>query len=555
MPNHKVRDFDMSTESMASQTDMLRSLARYELMQSNHKDAGSHMAAYLRDQLEDLKRKVEEINTLVAFGWRDDMSGFLVGDRLYHKDGTVRKVLVGAGAGKFAPHLPAPKGSLERYASAINFMYNREGAQHWQYAVCSGWGSILTPFGEDLYKGLLVAIQGGDSGKGKTTACYASLYAFGTAEKMALKSEEGFTQNGLWAFLGVFNNLPVLLDELTDMDGPTFSTLAYGISRGEEKVRLTSKGGVVGFANTAVWRMSPFVTGNRDFHGLLATNQANSQAEAVRLIQISVDRYPVVRLHESDQIEAELVQSAVDTMKANAGSAGDAMLRHVVTHQRQMADAVRDMMNRLAEHIPGPKHRFYRNHGACTLVIAKVAKDLGIVDFDIDKLFEFTVQMLRDLAETVADNNTVSSEDAFNRMMVELSGRILVTQEFRSRTNTKNGPESPRNRVTGEVAGRMVLGSTTSKECAGYLFISHKEARDWCMANRVDLNAMLDQLDQKTALIKRHDKVVMTRGTDMAFSGQVRCFVVDYTKLDSNSLTLVSTNTNVELGGKAVGDV
>lgn len=554
MPNHKVRDFDMSTESMASQTDMLRAMARYELMQSNHKDSGSHMAAYLRDQLEALKRNVEEVNTLTSFGWRPDMSGFLLGDRLYYKDGTIRKVLVGSGAGKFAPNLAPAKGTLERYASAINFMYNREGAEHWQYAVCSGWGSILTPFGEDLYKGLLVAIQGGDSGKGKTTACYASLYAFGNAEKMALKSEDGFTQNGLWAFMGVFNNLPVLLDELTDMDGPTFSTLAYGISRGEEKVRMTSKGGVVGFANTAVWRMSPFVTGNKDFHGLLATNQANSQAEAVRLIQISVDRYPVVRLHETEQIEAELVQSAVDAMKANAGAAGDAMLRHVVTHQRQMADAVRDMMNRLAEHIPGTKYRFYRNHGACTLVMAKVARDLGVVDFDLDKMFDFTVRMLKDLAETVAVTNTVTAEDAFSRMMSALSNRILVTQEFRDKRN-KSGPETPRNRPTGEIAGRFVLGSTSVKEHAGHVILSQKEARDWCMTNRVDFNAMLDSLDQRMALVKRHDKLVLTRGTDVSFTGQVRCFIVDSNKLDKDALTLVSNNPNADVGGKAVGDV
>lgn len=554
MPNHKVRDFDMSTESMASQTDMLRALARYELMQSNHKDSGSHMAAYLRDQLEALKRNVEEVNTLTSFGWRPDMSGFLVGDRLYCKDGTVRKVLVGGGAAKFSPYLPAPRGTVERYASALNFMYNRDGMQHWQYAVCSGWGSVLTPFGEELFKGLLVALTGGDSGKGKTTACYASLYAFGDAERMTLKSEEGFTQNALWATLGAYNNVPILLDELTNMDGPTFSSAAYGVSRGEEKVRLTSKGGTVGFANTSVWRMSPFVTGNRDFHGLLATNQANSQAEAVRLVQITVDRYAVVPLHADPQREAELVQAAVDSMKANAGAAGDAMMRYVVTHQRQLADAVRDMMNRLAEHIPGTKYRFYRNHGACTLVMASVAKELGVVDFDLDALFQFTVKLLAELAETVAVTNTVTTEDAFSRMMSALSNRILVTQEFRDKRN-KSGPETPRNRLTGEIAGRFVLGSNSVRDHAGHVIISQKEARDWCMANRVDFNAMLDSIEQRQALVKRTDKLVLTRGTDVSFTGQVRCFIVDSNKLDKDSLTLVSNNAAEDIGGKAVGDV
>ena len=554
LPNHKVRDFDMPTEAMASQTDMLRCLAKYELMQSNHKEAGSHMAAYLRDQLEQLKRTVDEVNTLTTFGWRDDMSGFLIGDRLYHKDGTVRKVLVGGYASKYKVALPDPRGTVERYASALNFMYNRPGAEHWQYAICSGFGSILSPFGEDLYRGLLVALSGGDSGKGKTTVCFSALYAFGNANEMALKSDKGSTENALWSTMGAFNNLPILLDELTSMESAKFSDMAYGVSRGEEKVRMTSKGGVVTFAHTSTWCMSPFVTGNKDFHGLLAANQANSQAEAVRLIQIQVDRYPVISIDPDSQQESVLVQQCVDTMKANMGCAGDLFLRHVVTHQRQIADAVRDTMAELTKHLPDTKYRFYRNHAACTLVAAKIAKNLGIIDFDLDALFAFSVTMLTDLAETVTATNTVSSEDAFSRMMGELSGRILVTQEFRDR-GSKNGPETPRNRVNGVVAGRYVMGSTTAKTHAGHIFISQKEARDWCMANRVDYNAMIATLEAKQALVKKSDKLVLTRGTDMPFSGQVRCFVVDSLKLDANALTLVSNTPTNDVGEKAVGEV
>lgn len=555
LPNYKVRDFEMSTEALASQTDMLRSLAKYELTQSNHKDAGAHMSAYLRDQLEDLKRRVEEVNTLTSFGWRDDMSSFLIGDRLYHKDGTVRQVLVGGHAGRYKAALPEPKGSVERYASALNFMYNRPGAEHWQYAVCSGWGSTLTPFGEDLYRGLLVALSGGDTGRGKTTVCYASLYAFGRADDMSLKSDKGYTDNALWSTMGAFNNLTILLDELTSMDPAKFSEVAYGVSRGEEKVRMTSKGGVVTFASNSTWAMAPFITGNKDFHGLLAANQANSQAEAVRLIQITVDRYPTLKLDEDPQREADLVQSAVDAMKANMGSAGDAMIRYIVTHQRQIADEVRSTMNKLTTVLPSARHRFYRNHAACTLTVAKLAKELGVIDFDLDRLFEFAVTLLTELAETVSVTNTVRIEDAFNRLMTSMSDRIVVTQEFRTRANNRGGPETPRHRIHGAVAGRMVLGSSTEKTYAGWLCISQKEARDWCLANRVDYNAMLDSLDSRGTLLRRHEKLVLTRGTDLGFSGQTRCFVVDYTKLDGNSLTLVSTNANNDLDSESEAEV
>ena len=551
MPDHKVRDFEMPYECMASQTDMLRALAKYELMHSNHKNAGVHMAAYLRDQLEDLKRKVEEVNTLTSFGWKDNGSAFLIGDRLYHKDGSVRKVLVGGNAGRFTSSMAAPRGSVSGYASGLNFMYNRPGMEHWQYAVCSGWGSVLTPFCEELFKGLLVALSGGDSGKGKTTACYASLYAFGDAEKMTLKSKEGFTTNALWAFLGAYNNVPVLLDELTNMDGAMFSDVAYGVSRGEEKVRLQSKGGSVGFANTIQWRMSPFVTGNKDFHGLLATTQANSQAEAVRLIQINVDRYPVVRLHADAQVEAEMVHQAIDAMKANSGAAGDAMMRYVVTHQRELTDMIRETMGALTHYLPGTKYRFYRNHGACTIVMAKVAKDLGIIDFDLQRLFEFTVTLLTQLAESVNETNTVSMEDAFSRMMATLASRVVVTSEFRDKRH-KSGPETPRNRVIGEIAGRYVLGTPSNREHAGYIMLNQKDVRDWCMQNRTDFNSMLDQLERDGALVKRTDKITLTRGTDIP-TVQARCIVVNALKLDRDAVTLVQPNSATD--GAQVGAV
>ena len=553
LPNKKVRDFEMSHEAMASQTDMLRALAKYELTQSNHKDAGSHMAAYLRDQLEALKRQVDEVNTLTNFGWKNDGTAFLVGNRLYSNDGSVRQVLLGGAAARYASSLYAPRGTLPGYAKAMNFMYNRPGMEHWQYAICSGWGSILTPMCEELYKGLLVALRGGDSGKGKTTCCYASLYAFGNAEGMSLKSKDGFTYNALWAVLGAFNNLPVLLDELTNMDAAMFSDLAYGVSNGQEKIRLTSKGGSVGFANTIQWQLAPFVTGNRDFHGLLATTQANSQAEAVRLVQINVDTYPVVRLDDDPQSEAQIAQDCIDAMKANSGCAGDAMVRYVVQNTKAVTDEVRARVSELAQHLPDTKYRFYRAHGACTLTMARVAKDLGIIEFDLDRLFQFTVGLLKELAETVTAVNTVTMEDAFSRMMAELASRIIVTHEFRDARN-KNGPETPRNRVQGAVAGRYVLGSSSSKDCAGYIMLNQKEVRDWCMRNRTDYNAMIDQLDRDEALVKRMDKITLTRGTDVP-TVQARCVVVNSFKLDKDALTLVSSNTHGSSGDKAVATV
>jgi hypothetical protein len=547
LPDKRIRDFEIPGDSVASNTDMLRAMAKYELTQSNHKDAGNHMAAYLRDQLQALKTQVEEVSTMTAYGWKNDQTAFLLGDTLYGCDGTERRVLLGGSAKHFAKNF-TPKGSLQKYSSALNFLYNRKQSEMYQYIICAGWGSLLTPLCEDLYKGLLLAIQGGKTGQGKTTACHAAMYAFGYAPRMTLNSKDGATHNALYAFLGAFNNLPILFDELTNMEPQLFSDLAYGVSNGKEKERLQSRGGTVGFANSSEWGCSPYVTGNRDFHGLLAATQANSQAEAVRLIQINADRFPRVPLLESAVEEHSLVADAMKTMQENSGMAGAAMVKYVVTNYKTVMNELRQVAMDMSEVLPDAKYRFYRAHSACTLVMARIAKDLGIVEFDLDGMKAFTYTLVGDLANTVMITNSVTEEEAFNRMMSSVASRILVTNEYRDKRDGR-GPESPRNRIIGEIAGRYILGSNNEKILAGNMAISQKEIRDWCIKNRYDYNVMLDKLDKDGVLLKKGEKFTLTRGTDYP-TVQQRCIVVDMHKLDIDgvvsTLTLVANEVDRE---------
>ena len=566
LPDKRIRDFEISGESVASPTDLLRAMARYELTKSNHKNAGEHMAAYLLDQLQSLKRSITETNTMTAFGWKDEHKSFLIGETLYLQDGTERKVLVGGNAKERAATFKNSRGSLEGYAEAMNFMYNRPEAVHWQYAICAGWGSLVSHHCEDLYKGLILALQGGKSGRGKTTACHAALAAFGNPEKMTLNSKEGFTTNALWATLGVYNNIPVLADELTNMEAGVFSDVAYGVSNGQDKVRLTSKGGGVVFAKSSEWRLNVYVTGNRDFYGLLAANQANSQAEAVRLIQLNVDRYDSLMLVDrADYAATEegedswrsasamVAAENIKKMTANSGHAGAAMVKYILANEAEVYRDMQTMLGKFTEVLSNPKFRFYRAHSACTIVIAKIAKKLGIIEFDIRELYKFTVNLLRELAESVNENNTVSSEDAFQRMVGMLSQRIIVTTECRDSRDGR-GPETPRNRVNGPIAGRYILGTANSKELAGRLILSQKEVRDWCMANRMDYHSIVTSLKDDGALVSQGEKFVITRGTDCT-SQQTRCIVVDTRRLNAESTTPVLSLVSNQFDGDAVNDV
>ena len=552
LPDKRTREFEIDTQLLASPQKLIEGFAKHELLPTNHKDASMHMTAYLRDSLEKLKSEAEELNTYTSFGWIDNYQGFLIGDRLYFKDGSVRKVLIGSYARDKAVAFPTPTGTLEGYSKALNFLYARQGMEPMQYVVAAGFGSVLAPLGDSMYKGLVFAVVGEETAKGKTTVCWASLYAFGDADRMSLKTEDNATVNARYARMGTYRNIPMLIDEVTNVEPAELSKFAYSVSLGQEKERLTVGKGSSGvrFAESQTWAMNLFMTANKDMHAALASNQSNTQAEAVRLIQIKIDRYDTPKLNMSE------VEGAKKQMQINQGVAGDVFLRYVVSNLDHVMERMTKWGIRLETDMPDVKYRFYRNHAICSFTAVEITNELGITNFDIEELYKFVQELFIELAASVKEQNTITPEDALNRMLNELSPRILVTTEYRDGRDTR-GPEDT-NRITGPVAGRRIMGNQATKDHAltGKLYLVKKEIQDWCLKHRVDYKHMMDAAMVQGVAFDVKDKFNVGRGTRVS-AGQHRCVCIDMLKLenagaDPNKLV---THRNIKLeGSQAAND-
>jgi hypothetical protein len=552
LPDKRTRDFEIETQVLASNQRTIEALAKYELVPTNHKDSAMHMTAYLRDSLQKLMREAEELNTYTSFGWHDDFRAFLIGDRLYHNDGTVRKVLIGGKAVEKAEAFPTPRGSLAGYSKALNFLYNRADMIHMQYTIASVFGSILTPLGDTLYKGLLFAIISGDTAKGKTTACWAGLFAFGDADKMSLKGKDGSTPNARYARMAVYKNLPMLIDEVTNIKAEDWSEFAYITSLGQEKERMTLGRGNSGvtFAEVQTWAMTPFVTANTNLHSLLATRQGNTQAEAVRMIQIDVDRHKI-----PDMSIAE-VETAMKQMSINKGAAGDAFVQYVVCNLESVLERIAKWGKRIQEDIPDVKYRYYRNQGICAMVGLEIMRELKVCDFDQEGVYSFMVDLFHELAFNVAEQNTLSPEDAFHRMLNDLSPKILVTTEYRDGRDSR-GPEDTKT-INGSVSGRYILGNSTMKDdlLCGKLFLIKKDIQDWCLKNRIDFKRMMSTVMGNNVASEPKDKFNVGRGTRIS-AGQHKCIEIDMAKLEAQGVSTpkltVHTGTKIE-GSQVVND-
>lgn len=527
LPKGEVREFTIPGGLIGiGGNKLLEYLGTFEIMAGNANDSIKNMSCYLKDEVGRLMNSSDVMNTYSHFGWQQDYS-FLIGTRLYTPDGGLTEVLVSGAAADYVKVFPEPRGSVESYAKKINSIYNREGMEPMQYMICSLWAAPLVTLCDSMYNGIPCVLSGTQSGKGKTTAALAALYAYGRPMPgMAFSGREGATGNAQANFLGTLRNLPVLFDEVTNKGSRELSELCYSLSSGVEKMRMKASGGTVRIADRNEWRTHTALTGNTQITARLATN-GDTEAEVMRIFEINVDACNIPSL------DPMAVASQVSAMEEDMGAAGDAFLRYVVTHRADVHDLIFQTYDDLkadADLMAQPRYRFYRNHMVCTLAAAKIMKQLGAMDFDIAALTKFALEAARMLFQRTQEANTLSAVDALGLMLNDLSPMIIQTPTYDIKsTEPRYNVHSPQG-----IVGRAIRGTPTMKDpwLDNVLFLSSSAVRNWCNENRVSVEYLASCLVAGKVLVDRRSRCSLGKNTNITTS-QCRCWKIDLTAMDN----------------------
>ena len=530
-PEGTVREFQLAGALIgAGSTELMKFLGKYGVVATNHKDAGKYMHAYLKDFVNALTETTTAITTHGGFGWQSDGS-FLIGDRLYKANGSVSQVLLAGLAKKQEDSFPAPVGTVEEYAKSLNWIYNRDGMEPLQYMICSLIASPLAQLCESTYNGIPCALTGASSGKGKTTACFVGLYAYGRAvPNLCIAGAQGATVRAQATFLGTLGSLPMVFDEITNMDARSMSSLCYSLSNGVEPMRLRAGNGGVEFSNRESWRLHTAITGNTSIKERLSAN-GNVQAEAMRVLEINVDEYNIPTL------DPLLVAKEVNKIEENLGCAGHEFVKYVVSHKKAVKQLILSTMESFqgkGEVLIEPRYRFFRNHVACTLAAAKILKDeLHIIDFDLDKLANFAVGMLE--ANTKSDKELAMTDpmDALERLLDALSPRIFTTERYMPMEGfppyTIICPQG--------MVGRAIRATNRNnrdKEFNNTMLVSVSAIKDWCVENRVNYRALRDSLIKVGAILEGDKRFTLGKGTTFT-TPQQRCWLLDLKKIQGEN--------------------
>lgn len=259
------------------------------------KQAAQLQDVFMPEFLSQLQRARAANQIAGRCGWTDDQSGFVLGTRLFSK-------------GKIEHVRPATAPEeMEAYHSAGDeiswrraFDVTLSGGTDRQAVLALAIAAPLMVFtGLD---GVLLNAYSPESGVGKSTLCDAALSIWGSPNK--LRKDFRDTANATFKLASIVGNLPMVVDEFTNVEGRALSDYIYTITQGREKHRLTADSKLN--ASSSRWCLPTIVTSNNSVHEKLQAYRADAVAEAARVFELRLKPLNV-SMDEMGRIKLELL--------------------------------------------------------------------------------------------------------------------------------------------------------------------------------------------------------------------------------------------------------
>lgn len=169
--------------------------------------------------------------------------------------------------------------------------------------------------------GVLLNAWSPESGVGKSTLCDAVLSVWGSPKR--LRKDFRDTPAATFHLAGVSGNMPMVVDEFTNVEGKALSDYVYTITQGRERHRMSSDAKVRANANR--WCLAAIATSNSSVHGKLQAFRQDATAEAARVFELRI--HPV-------QIDPALMGNAKETLSGlvrNYGFLGPQLVQMFMT--------------------------------------------------------------------------------------------------------------------------------------------------------------------------------------------------------------------------------
>lgn len=373
----------------------------------------TRMKFYMGGYLESIRATRERDTLYATLGWKDldsDKPYFVVGETALYGHGETRHI----GVSKSAPEIVQAfktRGHEKRARSGfleISRCFDKPDMEPLAFALLCVIGAPLMKF--TGLNGATVSLVG-KGGEGKTLTARLGLSAYGSPDGLLLLAQD--SQKFMSKRLGVLCNLPMVIDEVTNVQDEQVSNMLYGITNGRDRGRLkrdTSE------REGAQWQTIGVVTSNQYISSKLMY-RADASAELNRLIELPVK--PAV----IDMRRGKIIDTFI---RENHGFVGREFIAKCVENVKNLSKAIDLALEEIMKtYKPRYDERFALNVAAVAYTTGTILKKLGLIDFDFKRVIAWVCKQIGK-EKIVREEMICSPGEAVSRYLTENLGSSLL---------------------------------------------------------------------------------------------------------------------------------
>jgi hypothetical protein len=510
LPQDGVREFTIPLSTVAVKERLREALSTKGV--AGMPKQMDQLMAFLMTFIKELqyKKKAELMRT--QFGWVDKDSKFIIGDREINKDGVFHSP-PSTVTQQFAESMH-PMGTFEKWKEVFN-MYGAPGLEPHAFAALTAFGAPLLKF--TGHSGAIINLIHKDSGTGKSTALYMCNSVYGHPDKLAAIWKDTLAAKVL--HLGIMNNLPFTVDEITNLTPADFSTLAYSMSQGRGANRSRSDKNEMRI-NKTTWQTMSLASSNASFYEKMGVHKNSPDGEMMRLLEYQI--------HPSNIIPTHVAKHMFDhQLKENYGHAGDIYCSYLVNNLEDAKSNMLAIQQKIDKEMRlTNKERFWSAVIACNLTGGLIARMLGLHDYDMKAIYAWSMQMLTTVRQDIAppaNNSSSVIGDYINR---HIQNMLVVNNETDKRTNMHTLPiQEPRDKL-------YIRYEPDTK----LMYIVAKHFKKDCVESQASYKDTLHELKTKGIFLKGDTKQ-MSKGMRVTSPGVYAlifdCSVADFIDIDA----------------------
>lgn len=484
LPHDGVVEFTVSTAAITAKDELRKMLAQFGVVA--HPKQYENLAQFVITFVKNLQyvRKAEQMRT--QFGWVDNDSKFILGDRELTKDGSFYSPP--SVTNKDVAEKLHPKGTMEKWKQVFN-LYSLPGLEPHAFAALTAFGSPLLKF--TGLEGAIINVIHPESGTGKSTILHMCNSVSGMPKELTSMFKDTF--NAKIHRLGVMNNLANTIDEITNMSGMEFSDLAYSISQGRGKEKMKGSTNELRINNTK-WQGITLCSANASFYEKLGAAKNSPDGESMRLLEYKIE--------PNDAIDMQVGKQMFDhQLRENYGHAMEVYATWLVNHKEDAVALLRQVQAKLDSEVQfTQRERFWSGVAACNIVGGLISKSLELHDYDMGRIYTWLKDMLGEMRNEVKPPQASPITALGEFINAHITNALVVNGELDARTNMQAAPQlEPK----GEL---MIRYEPDTKE----LYVAAKAFKDFCVRQQINYKGVIKELQQlgifTEALNKRMSK-------------------------------------------------